>query len=153
MSMRERLLEALAECTREAKDLPQDDDRVWKYHPVVVRYRRLVRRWWALPGCQAAPVTSTDREKYKGLFAPARESTLWCAGPHVNRGGHLARLHAALKVVKGLSPADWEKYSQYPESPCTLLPELTRAAVHAIYRVLPELRKRDIPTHFNLWME
>jgi len=150
MPMRDRLLAAMVECAREAKALAQDDDRVWKYHPVVRRYRRLVRQWWALPAADGR-VTSSDRDTYKGLFAPLKESTLWCAGPHVNRGGHLARLHAALQVVKGLSAADWAKYSTYPDSPCTLLPELTRAAVHAIYRVLPELRKRDIPTQFNLW--
>lgn len=117
MPMRDRLLAAMVECRQEAATLPQDDDRVWKYHPVVRRYRRLVRQWWALPAAEGR-VTSTDRDTYKGLFArPCGKASLWCAGPHVNRGGHLARLHAALKVVKGLSPADWTKYSAFPDSP------------------------------------
>lgn len=152
---RERLLEAMAEVAREAQKLPQNDDRLWKYHPLAIRWRRLVRCWWALPAADWQPVTSSDREKYRALFGPAaREIGMGWNTPHANTGGHLARLHTALSIVKGSTLADWQKYTPengYPNSWHTELPELTRKAVHAIYRALPELRKRDVPTQFNLW--
>jgi hypothetical protein len=77
--------------------------------------------------------------------------------PHVNKGGHLAKLHAAIVIEKRSTLADRQKYTAangYPDSVYETLPELARAAVHAIYRALPELRKRDVPTQFtqgNLW--
>jgi len=148
MPMRDRLLAAMLELHQEAARLPQDDDRLWKWHPVARRYRRLVRQWWALPAAEGV-VQGIDRETYKGLFAPLRESTLWCAGPHFNKGGHLAKLQKAVQDYHTWREKErlttW--YMQLEDT----LPELTRAAVHAIYRVLPELRKRDIPTQFNLW--
>lgn len=141
----------MVEVSREAARLPQDDDRVWKYHPVPVRYRRLLRRWWALPAAEGL-IRSSDREKYKILFGPAmRDNTMGWYTPHANTGGHLKTLHDAIPLVTKLTPAEWEKYSAIKGSLINQLPELTRKAVHAIYRALPELRKRDVPTQFNLW--
>ena len=43
-----RLIDAMRATEADARGLPQDDDRVWKYHPVARKWRRLMRRWWEL---------------------------------------------------------------------------------------------------------
>ena len=45
-----------------AKCLPQDD-RHWKYHPLALRYRRLVRRWWALPNAAVEGVDTPTQNR------------------------------------------------------------------------------------------
>lgn len=73
-----RLLTAMQECEQAAKDLPQEDDRLWKYHPVARRWRRLMRAWWALA------VTG------RNMRAPVEEIPRTLRGSLVGKGGTIA---------------------------------------------------------------
>lgn len=43
------LIAEMEALTWQAKQRDQEDDRNWKYAPEAIRFRRLLRRWWALP--------------------------------------------------------------------------------------------------------
>lgn len=86
------ILTEIRACVCEAAALPadlQENMRAWAYHPVARRFRRLLRRWWALP----APVSATTRREID--TNPIQAISLHVDRPSVTAG----RLAPSLEAV------------------------------------------------------